>query len=196
MLAGQGNITVPGTIGATPVDSPVDVEEGLPLDVPLIYYFGHVNPSENPDLYKCAAFHRNAILTIGECHHKFDSCESSEDQRPLEFAANTEYLATPFLRDPWTCPREHDLFCKNGLCNFEPLKHTLTASFTAIKLNALWSHDERPSCVLRHGGGIKPLAVVTGTRLVGWPTCCISGPRCTTRRALPSPHLLHMKLNH
>ena len=45
--AGQGSLTPPGTICATPCEVPVDVEDGLPVDVPLVYYFGHVTPSDN-----------------------------------------------------------------------------------------------------------------------------------------------------
>lgn len=50
--AGQGSITAPGCIAATPVDTPIDVTEGYPLEVPLVYYYGHVSPSENPELYR------------------------------------------------------------------------------------------------------------------------------------------------
>ena len=50
--AGQGSITVPGCLAATPVEAPVDVEAGLPVDVPLVYFFGHPSPSENAALYK------------------------------------------------------------------------------------------------------------------------------------------------
>lgn len=33
---GQGGITCPATIGAVPVDRPIDVSEGLPLEMPLV----------------------------------------------------------------------------------------------------------------------------------------------------------------
>ncbi|BDA46117.1 Protein CLP1 homolog [Coccomyxa sp. Obi] len=49
---GQGSITVPGCLAGTPVEAPIDVEEGLPTEVPLVYYYGHQTPSDNPDLYK------------------------------------------------------------------------------------------------------------------------------------------------
>jgi mRNA cleavage and polyadenylation factor CLP1 P-loop len=45
--AGQGSLTPPGTICATPCEAPIDVEDGLAVEVPLVYYFGHVSPSEN-----------------------------------------------------------------------------------------------------------------------------------------------------
>lgn len=51
-VAGQGSITVPGCISATPVEAPIDVEEGLPTEVPLVYYFGQNTPGDNPELYK------------------------------------------------------------------------------------------------------------------------------------------------
>lgn len=50
--AGQGGITVPGSIGATPIEAPIDVEEGLPVEVPVVYFYGHTTPSEHPELYK------------------------------------------------------------------------------------------------------------------------------------------------
>ena len=43
---------MPGAIAATPVEAPIDVEEGtLPADVPLVYFYGHSSPSESPELY-------------------------------------------------------------------------------------------------------------------------------------------------
>lgn len=49
---GQGAITVPGCIAATPVEAPIDIEEGIPSDAPLVFYYGHLTPSDNPSLYK------------------------------------------------------------------------------------------------------------------------------------------------
>jgi len=43
---------VPGSIGATPIEAPVDIEEGLPVEVPLVYFYGHTTPSDHPELYK------------------------------------------------------------------------------------------------------------------------------------------------
>lgn len=59
---GQGAITVPGSIAATPVEAPIDVEEGLPTDAPLVYYCGHVTPSDNPAMYKHAVDRLAAVL--------------------------------------------------------------------------------------------------------------------------------------
>ena len=49
--AGQGAITAPGSVGATPVESPIDIEEGLPVEVPLVYFFGSPSPTDNLALY-------------------------------------------------------------------------------------------------------------------------------------------------
>ncbi|OVA09076.1 Pre-mRNA cleavage complex II Clp1 [Macleaya cordata] len=49
---GQGSITVPGCIAATPIEMPIDQVEGIPLEMPLVYYFGHATPSANAELYK------------------------------------------------------------------------------------------------------------------------------------------------
>jgi hypothetical protein len=51
-ITGQGGITAPATICATPVEGPIDIEEGLPTDIPLVYYYGHTTPETNPDLYR------------------------------------------------------------------------------------------------------------------------------------------------
>eukprot|EP00878_Enallax_costatus_P020432 GHUV01021603.1.p1 GENE.GHUV01021603.1~~GHUV01021603.1.p1 ORF type:complete len:399 (+),score=77.73 GHUV01021603.1:540-1736(+) len=42
---GQGSITVPGCLAATPIEAPITVEDGYPTAAPLVYYFGHVTPS-------------------------------------------------------------------------------------------------------------------------------------------------------
>lgn len=52
LSAGQGSITVPGSIGATPIEAPIDIEEGLPVQVPLVYFFGHATPADHSELYK------------------------------------------------------------------------------------------------------------------------------------------------
>lgn len=41
---GQGSITIPGCIGATPIEMPIDPVEGIPLDMPLVYFFGQTTP--------------------------------------------------------------------------------------------------------------------------------------------------------
>ncbi|KAL3680936.1 hypothetical protein R1sor_023892 [Riccia sorocarpa] len=49
---GQGSITIPGTIAATPIEMPIDPIEGVPLEVPLVFFYGHTTPSVNTDLYR------------------------------------------------------------------------------------------------------------------------------------------------
>ncbi|TXG58551.1 hypothetical protein EZV62_016380 [Acer yangbiense] len=49
---GQGSITAPGCIAATPIEMPIDPVEGIPLEMPLVYFFGHATPSNNVDLYR------------------------------------------------------------------------------------------------------------------------------------------------
>ncbi|KZV36517.1 hypothetical protein F511_15688 [Dorcoceras hygrometricum] len=49
---GQGSITIPGCIAATPVELPIDPVEGIPFEMPLVYFHGHATPSANADLYK------------------------------------------------------------------------------------------------------------------------------------------------
>ncbi|RWW87063.1 hypothetical protein BHE74_00004131 [Ensete ventricosum] len=41
---GQGSITIPGCIAATPVEMPIDVMEGIPLEMPIVYFYGHTTP--------------------------------------------------------------------------------------------------------------------------------------------------------
>ncbi|KAG6509248.1 hypothetical protein ZIOFF_034640 [Zingiber officinale] len=49
---GQGYITIPGCIAATPVEMPIDAVEGIPLEMPIVYFYGHTSPTANGDLYK------------------------------------------------------------------------------------------------------------------------------------------------
>ncbi|RLN07464.1 hypothetical protein C2845_PM11G01370 [Panicum miliaceum] len=49
---GQGSITIPGCISATPIEKPIDIVDGIPLEMPLVYFYGHPTPSINPDVYK------------------------------------------------------------------------------------------------------------------------------------------------
>eukprot|EP00249_Psilotum_nudum_P015885 c25571_g1_i1 orf=629-1477(+) len=49
---GQGSITIPGTIAATPIKMPIDPIDGVPLEAPLVHFYGHTTPSVNADLYR------------------------------------------------------------------------------------------------------------------------------------------------
>ena len=62
MYVGQGSITTPGCIAATPIECPIDVEEGYPLEMPLVYFFGHASPSDNADLYRFLVDRMASIL--------------------------------------------------------------------------------------------------------------------------------------
>ncbi len=59
---GQGGIAPPGSLAATPVEAPVDVEEGLPVEIPLVYFYGHVSPADNPELYRFLVERLAALL--------------------------------------------------------------------------------------------------------------------------------------
>lgn len=59
---GQGAITVPGCVAATPVEAPIDIEEGILTDAPIVYYSGSVSPSENPALYRHVVERLAAVL--------------------------------------------------------------------------------------------------------------------------------------
>ncbi|GFG35312.1 hypothetical protein Cfor_10314 [Coptotermes formosanus] len=48
---GQGQISIPGTIGALLVERPAAVEEGFSQQAPLVYHYGHRTPSTNLALY-------------------------------------------------------------------------------------------------------------------------------------------------
>ncbi|GLI69742.1 hypothetical protein VaNZ11_014420 [Volvox africanus] len=59
---GQGTITVPGCLSAVPLEQPVDIEEGFIADLPLVFFFGHNSPGENPALFKSLADKLAALL--------------------------------------------------------------------------------------------------------------------------------------
>jgi len=49
---GQGNISIPGVIGALTVERPADPVDGFDLKIPLVYHFGHTSPNGNLKLYE------------------------------------------------------------------------------------------------------------------------------------------------
>lgn len=89
LSAGQGSITVPGSIGATPIEAPIDIEEGLPVQVPLVYFFGHATPADHSELYKLLVerladlLDRRAMSSpeVGclSLHHLFHVCQNLPD---------------------------------------------------------------------------------------------------------------------
>lgn len=48
---GQGEIAIPGTIGALLVERPSNVVEGFSQQAPLVFHFGYTTPSANTTLY-------------------------------------------------------------------------------------------------------------------------------------------------
>ncbi|KAH0872203.1 hypothetical protein HID58_069565 [Brassica napus] len=48
----QGSVSIPGSVAATPIETPLDPVVGFPLDMPLVYYYGHTKPGTNVELYK------------------------------------------------------------------------------------------------------------------------------------------------
>lgn len=48
---GQGQISIPGTVGAILVERPSDIEEGFSQQGPLVFHFGHNSPGQNIELY-------------------------------------------------------------------------------------------------------------------------------------------------
>ncbi|EFJ41740.1 hypothetical protein VOLCADRAFT_67961, partial [Volvox carteri f. nagariensis] len=59
---GQGTITVPGCLSAVPLEHPVDIEEGFIADLPLVFFYGHNSPGENPALFKALADKLSSLL--------------------------------------------------------------------------------------------------------------------------------------
>lgn len=60
---GQGSLTVPGCVAACAVEGPLDVEEGgFPGEPPVVFYYGHTSPSENPSYYRHCVERLAAIL--------------------------------------------------------------------------------------------------------------------------------------
>ncbi|KAL1449034.1 hypothetical protein WDU94_000272 [Cyamophila willieti] len=49
---GQGEISVPGTIGALVIERPATIEDGFSQLAPIVYNFGHLTPTANMDLYQ------------------------------------------------------------------------------------------------------------------------------------------------
>ncbi|RYR04536.1 hypothetical protein HN51_041210 [Arachis hypogaea] len=48
----QGSIMIPGCNAATPIEMHIDPIDGITLEMPLVYFFGHTTPSNNVELYK------------------------------------------------------------------------------------------------------------------------------------------------
>lgn len=48
---GQGQIAVPGTLGALLIERPATIEDGFSQEAPLVFTFGHKSPRTNSALY-------------------------------------------------------------------------------------------------------------------------------------------------
>ena len=48
---GQGQLSIPGTIGAMAIERAADVEEGFSQICPLVYHYGYKEPGSNSMLY-------------------------------------------------------------------------------------------------------------------------------------------------
>eukprot|EP01132_Coremiostelium_polycephalum_P004686 gene4686-5852_t len=49
---GQGAITLPGTLCASLINKPIDIEEGLSNSAPFVHFYGHTSLDVNPNLFK------------------------------------------------------------------------------------------------------------------------------------------------
>lgn len=58
----QGSVSIPGSVAATPIETPRDPVEGFPLDMPLVYYYGHTKPGTNVELYKATVKELAGVL--------------------------------------------------------------------------------------------------------------------------------------
>ncbi|CAG9859653.1 unnamed protein product [Phyllotreta striolata] len=54
---GQGQISIPGTIGALMIERPASIDEGFSQEAPLVYNFGHKTISANPNLFTILTNH-------------------------------------------------------------------------------------------------------------------------------------------
>lgn len=61
---GQGEVSIPGTIGAAVVERPAEIEEGYSLNAPLVFHYGHTSPSSNYPLFKML------VSRMAECVNK------------------------------------------------------------------------------------------------------------------------------
>ena len=77
---GQGALTVPGTISAAPVDAQVDIEEGIPLEMPLVYFYGDLTVN-NPEYYKHIVARLGAMLD--------ERSKANDDARAAGCVVNT-----------------------------------------------------------------------------------------------------------
>ncbi|GAB6030986.1 hypothetical protein CHUAL_007809 [Chamberlinius hualienensis] len=61
---GQGEISIPGTVGALLVERPADIEEGFSQQAPLVYHFGHKSPGANITLYNFLVSRLSEVIAL------------------------------------------------------------------------------------------------------------------------------------
>ncbi|CAH8321817.1 unnamed protein product [Eruca vesicaria subsp. sativa] len=70
----QGSVSMPGSVTTTPIETPLDLAEGFPLDMPFVYYYGHTKPGTNVELYKATVKELAGVL---ERQFSWEQCVSS-----------------------------------------------------------------------------------------------------------------------
>ncbi|RUS92133.1 hypothetical protein EGW08_000157, partial [Elysia chlorotica] len=61
---GQGNMGLPGTIGALVVERTADIEEGFLNTAPLVFHYGHKSPNDNFQLYNMLVLRLAEIINV------------------------------------------------------------------------------------------------------------------------------------
>uniref|UniRef100_A0A0B6ZVK8 Protein CLP1 homolog n=1 Tax=Arion vulgaris TaxID=1028688 RepID=A0A0B6ZVK8_9EUPU len=61
---GQGNMGLPGTIGALVVERTADVEEGFRQTAPLVFHYGHKSPNDNFQLFNLLVSRLAEIINV------------------------------------------------------------------------------------------------------------------------------------
>ncbi|BFZ01915.1 hypothetical protein BsWGS_04954 [Bradybaena similaris] len=61
---GQGNMGLPGTLGALVVERTADVEEGFQQTAPLVFHYGHKSPNDNIQLYNMLVSRLAEIINV------------------------------------------------------------------------------------------------------------------------------------
>uniref|UniRef100_A0A2C9K704 Protein CLP1 homolog n=2 Tax=Biomphalaria glabrata TaxID=6526 RepID=A0A2C9K704_BIOGL len=61
---GQGNMGLPGTIGALVVERTADIEEGFQQTAPLVFHYGHKSANDNLQLYNLLVSRLAEIINV------------------------------------------------------------------------------------------------------------------------------------
>ncbi|KAK9885900.1 hypothetical protein WA026_013774 [Henosepilachna vigintioctopunctata] len=79
--SGQGQISIPGTVGALLIERPASIDEGFAQEAPLIYHFGHKSHEKNTALF--------SILTTQLANNIKDKLEVNKRARASGIVINT-----------------------------------------------------------------------------------------------------------